>query len=359
MIRLQVSLPASTYPILVAEGLLQNQSLWQELTQQRPFCIVTDDQVAPLYLGLLCKTLSSKVKDHIVIPAGEKHKNINTVTMILTQWTERYFPRDGLIIALGGGVVGDTVGFAAAVYQRGLDFIQVPTTTLAMLDSSVGGKTAVNLGMAKNNVGAFHQPKAVLIDLVTLCSLNEREYAAGLAEAIKHSLIADADFFAWLVRERQQIAERNLKVLAELIQRSCAIKIKIVEMDERENHLRMLLNFGHTFGHAIEAYNHYQDFKHGEAVAIGMMCALAWSVEQGYLADASHLETTRLLLEAFNLPTRIPEHYEAKKLLDLMQHDKKKREGLLNLVVLQKLGQAVIVKENDLTALEQFLGRQI
>jgi len=322
-----------SYPILVGEGLLHDQDLWTRLIKARTCIVITDDQVAPLYLeAFSC--------DSIVFPAGESHKNFETLQEILAQLTAKHFPRDGLIIALGGGVVGDVAGFAAAIYQRGVAFIQVPTTSLAMADSSVGGKTAVNVGDAKNNVGAFHQPEAVVMDLASLKSLNDREYAAGLAEVVKHGLIQDAEFFNWLLANKEAIKARDATVLKNMIERSCAIKAKIVAQDEKEQGLRMLLNFGHTFGHAVESYSRYQDFKHGEAVSIGMICALHFSKR-----PEAEIEQVTHLLEFFGLPTTLPKSYDHETLRALMAHDKKKRSGLLNLILLKQIGEAYIQKE--------------
>ena len=322
-----------SYPILIGEGLLHDQDLWASLVKGRTCVVISDDQVAPLYQDAFSC-------DFIIFSAGDSCKNFETLQQILEQLTAKHFPRDGLIIALGGGVVGDVAGFAAAIYQRGVAFIQVPTTSLAMADSSVGGKTAVNVGNAKNNVGAFHQPEAVVIDLATLKSLNDREYAAGLAEVIKHGLIQDADFFNWLVTNKEMIKARDATVLKHMIERSCAIKAKIVAQDETEQGLRMLLNFGHTFGHAVESYSDYQDFKHGEAVSIGMVCALRYGQRpEAEVAQVKHI------LEFFGLPTTLPKTYAHETLRALMAHDKKKRSGLLNLILLNQIGEAYIHKE--------------
>lgn len=338
MIVFQVSLLESSYPILLGENLLSNIDLWQGFIGNRSFCIVTDEVVATLYLKSLAGALNAD--KYIVLPSGESHKNIETLTKILNYLTESHFPRDGILIALGGGVIGDMTGFAAAIYQRGIDFIQVPTTTLAMLDSSIGGKTAVNVGSAKNNVGAFHQPLAVVMDLSVLKSLDQSEFAAGLAEVIKHALIKSPELFHWMEKNKAAILECDSAILAEMIERSCNIKAAIVRADEKEQNIRMLLNFGHTFGHAIEAYSEYQDLKHGEAVAIGMMCALRYSQVNSEL-----LQKVKALLEFFGLPTTFPKNYDHETLRGLMAHDKKKRQGLLNLVLLKDLGEAYIAQE--------------
>lgn len=355
MIVFQVSLLESSYPILLGEGLLQNQSMWEGLIQGRAFCIVTDETVAPLYLNQVCTALHALPENQVIVPAGESSKNIETLQKILSHLTDCHFPRDGVIVALGGGVIGDMAGFAASIYQRGTDFIQVPTTTLAMLDSSIGGKTAVNLGSAKNNIGAFHQPEAVVMDLAALKTLSDREYQAGLAEAVKHALIRSPGFFAWLQSHQAAILKRDPETLARLIEDSCDIKAKIVKADEREANIRMLLNLGHTFGHAVEAYSDYQDYKHGEAVSIGTMLALEYSARKGLLKDKAIIDQTRQILQGFGLPTGLKADYNAEKLLELMQHDKKKRDGKLNLVLLKEIGDAVIYQEQDLAGLKAFL----
>ncbi len=347
MIQLSVKLGERTYPIFLAEGLLADVPLFQSLLKGRPFFIVSNHHLNA-YAQALAQTLGVAGGHCLFLEDGEQYKNMQSLNWILEQLTEQHFPRQGVLIALGGGVIGDTVGFAAAVYQRGIDFIQVPTSLLAMVDSSIGGKTAVNVGSAKNNVGAFHQPKAVIMDVQVLTTLPEREYRAGLAEVLKHALIKDADFFAWLVAHRLEIAQRQLPIVLEMIQRSCQIKAQIVEQDEKETSLRMLLNFGHTFGHAIEAYSHYQDFKHGEAVALGMLCALRWNQQVKIEADL------RALYQAWNLPETLPPHYLPHRLYELMQHDKKKSTQALRLILLQEVGKAYIHEETNSQKLKHF-----
>ncbi len=339
MERLNLSIGDKAYPILMGESLLTHSGLWADLIHNRAACLITDEHVAaliPLNGGIPASVA------RLVLPAGEVHKNLQTLSTLLGFLTESHFPRDGVLIALGGGVIGDIVGFAAAIYQRGIEFIQVPTTTLAMLDSSIGGKTAVNFGSAKNNIGAFHQPAAVVMDLTCLKALPEREYVAGLVEAIKHGLIWDTDFFNWIAEHRAALLKRDPSSLRTLIKRSCTIKAEIVAQDEKEQGLRMILNFGHTFGHALEAYSDYQDFKHGEAVAIGILCALRLSP----LEDQALLTKTEYLFEQLGLPTRLPSHYNHDKLIALMQHDKKKRQGQLNFILLKSAGNAIIQQED-------------
>ena len=250
MIELAVKLGERSYPIFLAENLLTDTDLFKNILKDRPFLIISNRNLTG-YAMSLAQTLGASNAHCLFLPDGEQYKNINSLNLILEYLTERHFPRQGVLIALGGGVIGDTVGFAAAVYQRGIAFVQVPTSLLAMVDSSIGGKTAVNVGSAKNNVGAFHQPEAVVMDIQVLKTLPEREYHAGLAEVVKHALIQDSAFFDWLMVHRTAIAQRQPEIILEMIQRSCLIKAHIVELDEKETHLRMLLNFGHTFGHAI------------------------------------------------------------------------------------------------------------
>ncbi len=347
MIELSVQLGEHGYPLYLAEKLLCNSELFTKILKTRPFLIVSNENLTA-YAQDLAKTLGVSIDQCLFLPDGEQYKNIDTLNLVLAHLTQIHFPRSGVLIALGGGVIGDTVGFAAAIYQRGIAFIQVPTTLLAMVDSSIGGKTAVNVGQAKNNVGAFHQPDAVIMDVDVLNTLPAREYHAGLAEVVKHALIQDADFFAWLLTHRVEIAQRQPQIVLEMIQRSCQIKAKIVEQDEKELGLRMLLNFGHTFGHAIEAYSQYQDFKHGEAVALGMLCALKWQNQPEIAAQLKRL------YEAWDLPSILPAHYDPTRLFELMLHDKKKSATAIRLILLDKIGQGMIVEESDLARLQAF-----
>jgi 3-dehydroquinate synthase len=347
MITLSVPLGERAYPLYLAENLLSNAALFKEILRGRPFLIISN-QTLSAYAEALSITLQGLPEQCLLLPDGEQYKNINTLTVILEHLTAQHFSRQSVLIALGGGVVGDIVGFAAAVYQRGIAFIQVPTSLLAMVDSSIGGKTAVNVGQAKNNVGAFHQPDAVVMDMQVLNTLPEREYHAGLAEVIKHALIQDQSFFDWLCVHQLDIAQRNLNVVMQMIQRSCEIKARIVALDEKETDLRMLLNFGHTFGHAIEAYSHYKDFKHGEAVALGMLCALKWR------GQTDLMQRLKKLYQAWSLPIEIPADYDPQRLFELMQHDKKKSATAMRLILLDDIGQAVIHEETDLAKLQRF-----
>lgn len=342
---LRVHLGDRSYSIFIRSGLLSDKAAWQALIQDRPFCMVSNDKLS-LYLTALCKTLGAEPSGQIVLPDGERYKNLDSLKVIFQHLTQRHFPRSGVLIALGGGVIGDVTGFAAATYQRGINFIQVPTTLLAMVDSSVGGKTAVNFEDAKNHIGAFHQPIAVLSDLNTLKTLPDREYAAGLAEVLKHGFIWDKAFFEWLMTHSQELKARDPVALEKAIRRSCEIKATIVEQDEFETHLRMFLNFGHTFGHAIEAYSHYQDFKHGEAVAIGMLFALEKSIAHGMQGHEGLISRVKDWYKIVGLPTELPAHYDQDRLMEIMRHDKKKTaKGGLRFVLLSEVGKAYIHHE--------------
>ena len=342
---LTVHLGDRSYSIFIRSELLSDKAAWQALIQDRPFCIVTNDTLST-YLNILCQTLGAQPSQQIVLPDGERYKNLDSLKIIFQHLTQLHFPRSGVLIALGGGVIGDVTGFAASAYQRGVDFIQVPTTLLAMVDSSVGGKTAINFGEAKNHIGAFHQPIAVLSDVDTLTTLPDREYASGLAEVLKYGLIWDKDFFDWLMAHPAELKARDPHALKKVIVRSCEIKASIVEQDERETHLRMFLNFGHTYGHAIEAYSGYHDFLHGEAVALGILYALKKSIEKGMMGHEGIIAQVTAWCQALGLPTCVPTHYDQEKLVSLMGHDKKKTaRGGLRFVLLNEVGKAYIHHE--------------
>ena len=339
---LRVDLSASardrSYPIRIGRGLLSDTGLWADLVAERAVLLVSDDRVAPLYGEALKGALaaSSSILD-VVLPAGEASKHMGSVQAILDRALEARLDRTALFIALGGGVVGDMTGFAAACFLRGADFIQVPTTLLAQVDSSVGGKTGINHAMGKNLIGAFHQPSAVIVDLQTLHSLSEREYAAGLAEVIKYGLIRDPEFFGWLLKSVPALKARDDATLAKAIERSCAIKAEIVALDEREAGIRAHLNLGHTFGHAIERLQGYGAWLHGEAVAAGMVMAARLSAARGGLEQA----VVDQLIE-FNrqvgLPVAPPDGLSAEALIDAMTSDKKVSGGKIRYVLLRSLG---------------------
>ena len=339
---LQVDLSASaqdrSYPILIGRGLLSDAELWAEHVADRAVLLVSDDSVAPLYGETLKGALPhSQSVTEVVLPAGEPSKHMGSVQAILDRALEARLDRNTLFIALGGGVIGDMTGFAAACFLRGADFIQVPTTLLAQVDSSVGGKTGINHAMGKNLIGAFHQPTAVMVDLQTLHSLSDREYASGLAEVVKYGLIRDPEFFNWLLQSVPALKARDDATLAKAIERSCAIKAEIVALDEREAGMRAHLNFGHTFGHAIERLQGYGAWLHGEAVAAGMVMAATLSAARGALEQAVVGQ-----LIAFNtavgLPVAPPDGLSAEALIDAMTSDKKASRGKIRYVLLRNLG---------------------
>ena len=334
-----VELGTRSYPIHVGERLLERRELVAESIAAEQVLIVTNEIVAPHYLKRLESTLAHKAES-LVLPDGEQHKTLETFAAIIDRLIAAGFHRDACVVALGGGVVGDVAGFAAASYQRGIRFVQVPTTLLAQVDSSVGGKTAVNHRVAKNMVGAFYQPAAVLADITTLQTLPPRELAAGLAEVIKYGLIVDAELFDWLEANIERLSALEPQALTYAIVRCCEIKASIVAEDERERGRRALLNLGHTFGHALEALGGYGRWLHGEAVAIGTSLAARVSVELGMLAPEASARIDSLLARA-KLPTSAPQ-LDVEALLAGMQLDKKADRGGLKLILLEGIGHAVL-----------------
>jgi 3-dehydroquinate synthase len=346
-----VELGARSYPIHIGSGLLKQPQLLREAIPGRSAVIVSNETVAPLYLETVRSHLADLHVGEIVLPDGEAYKNLDTLNNIFTRLLEQRFDRNTTLIALGGGVVGDITGFAAASYQRGVHFVQIPTTLLAQVDSSVGGKTGVNHPLGKNMIGAFHQPRAVIIDTATLDTLPDRELSAGLAEVIKYGVLGDAEFFAWLERNIESLRARDPAALAYAIERSCRDKAAIVAEDERERGARALLNLGHTFGHAIETGLGYGRWLHGEAVACGMLMAARMSERLGWLDDASVRRTEKLLLAA-GLPTTPPTELGASRMRELMAVDKKVIDGSLRLVLLRGIGSAVVTADFDPAALD-------
>lgn len=302
--------------------------------------VVTNETIAPLYLDNLLENIDVPVLNTLVLPDGEQYKTIDTLNTIFDALLAYKHDRSTTLIALGGGVVGDITGFAAACYQRGVNFIQIPTTLLAQVDSSVGGKTAVNHALGKNMIGAFHQPQCVLVDITTLQSLPEREYRAGLAEVIKYGLIVDLDFFVWLEENIARLLARESDALLYAVEHSCRLKAHVVSEDERESGLRAILNLGHTFGHAIETHEGYGEWLHGEAVAAGMCMAADLSQRLGWISEADQRRVVALVAQA-GLPTAPPE-ISAEHFLSLMAVDKKALGGQVRLVLLQSLGRAII-----------------
>jgi 3-dehydroquinate synthase len=313
-----------------------------ERLPQKRAAIVSNETVAPLYLESVESRLHAAGVDtvRIILPDGEDHKNWRTLNTILDALLENRCERRTTIIALGGGVVGDIAGFAAAVYQRGVPFVQVPTTLLAQVDSAVGGKTAINHPLGKNMVGAFYQPRVVLADTDTLSTLPPRELSAGLAETIKYGFIRDLEFLDWLESHMDALLAREAEALGYAIERSCVNKAEIVGADEHEGGVRMLLNFGHTFGHAIETATGYGTWLHGEAVGMGMVLAARLSEQLGYI-DAADVERVERLLERAQVPVRAPD-LGAREYIDLMGHDKKVQGGRLKFILLRSLGDAFV-----------------
>ena len=345
---LDVTLPGRSYPIYIGTSLLQNSDLYAPHIQGGKAVIVTNNTIAPLFGESVSNAISSVTDvDTIVLPDGEIHKNLNTANQIFDHLLEKSFDRKTTVIALGGGVVGDIAGFAAACYQRGVPFIQIPTTLLAQVDSSVGGKTGVNHARGKNMIGAFYQPKCVIADTGTLNTLPDRELKAGIAEVIKYGAIRDAEFFFWLESNIENLLAKDPDSLEYAIERSCRNKAQVVEEDERESGIRAILNFGHTFGHAIETWLGYEHWLHGEAVAAGMVMAANWSTAMNLLDNESSARIESLIARA-GLPIRPPEGMKSEDFLDLMKHDKKVQDGRIRFILLEDVGQAVITDDyND------------
>ncbi len=354
---LTVALGERSYPIHIGAGLLERAELIASRLPQNKVAIVTNTTVAPLYLARLRRALDAQGVDAvpITLPDGEAYKNWDTLNQIFDALLNNRCERGTTLVALGGGVIGDLTGFAAAVYQRGAPFLQVPTTLLAQVDSSVGGKTAINHPLGKNMIGAFYQPLAVIADTDTLATLPARELSAGLAEVIKYGLIREPAFFNWLESNIQRLVRREPEALAYAIERSCSTKAEIVALDEREEGLRALLNFGHTFGHAIEAGLGFGAWLHGEAVAAGMVLAARLSQKLG-LIGADEVSRTCRLLSAAGLPIDAPE-LGVERYLELMGHDKKVRGGRNRFILLRQIGGAFVSEDVGRAALADVLGR--
>jgi 3-dehydroquinate synthase len=352
---LRVELGSRTYPIHIGANLLGEASLFAPHVAGRLVAIVTNETIAPLYAARLEATLASAGARsvRIALRDGEAYKTWESLNALHGDLLRANADRRTVLVALGGGVVGDLAGFAAATYQRGVGYIQVPTTLLSQVDSSVGGKTAINHALGKNMVGAFYQPLAVVVDTSTLATLPERELAAGLAEVVKYGAIADVDFLSWLEANASALEERESAAVTHAIRRSCEIKAAIVAADEREAGDRALLNFGHTFAHAIESATGYGTWLHGEAVAMGMALAARFSAQGGRIGprDADRIEA---LLRRFKLPVEAP-RIPRETWLEFMARDKKNEAGRITLILLERIGRAVIVKDTPLADLERFL----
>ena len=353
MKKLNVDLGDRSYPIFISQGVMSAVSSWIEYCSSQVL-IVTNTTVAPLYAEQLQQRLLAggigRVDVH-ALPDGEQFKNLDTVNTVFDVLLEGTYDRTMTLVALGGGVVGDMTGFAAACYQRGVKFIQIPTTLLAQVDSSVGGKTGVNHRLGKNMIGAFYQPQCVVIDLDVLSTLPKRELSAGLAEVIKYGLIYDAEFFVWLEQNIELLVSGDCGALAYAVEQSCRIKADVVAADEKESGLRAILNLGHTFGHAIEAHQGYGNWLHGEAVAVGMLMACDMSIRLGWL-QASVLDRAKALMVLSGLPVEGPKNMTVDDYLRYMSVDKKVVDNKLRLILLTALGESVVTADFDRQALE-------
>lgn len=355
MITLNVDLGDRSYPIFIGAGLLNNSEIIEPYLKGNSTSIISNTTIAPLYLKLIHELTSSYKNTDVILPDGEEFKTIDTLSQVHTEMLMTRCDRKTTLIALGGGVVGDISGFAAATYQRGINFIQVPTTLLSMVDSSVGGKTGVNHPLGKNMIGAFHQPQCVVIDTETLNTLDDRQLSAGISEIIKYGYINDLGFIDWLDANMDKLLRRDPEALSYAIKRSCEHKAKIVAADEKETGQRALLNLGHTFGHAIETGLGYGKWLHGEAVAAGMVMAAELSKEHGWVSD-SDIKGMKELLRKANLPVAPPKEISVEKFNELMSIDKKVQDGDLHLILMKSMGESFITKDFDKQALLKVLG---
>lgn len=351
---LHVDLGERSYPIYIGAGLLQQASLLRDHIKGKQVLVVTNTTVAPLYLQQVMDSLQGLQAESLVLPDGESYKTLDTVNMIFDRLLELRHNRTTTLIALGGGVIGDMTGFAAASYQRGVDFIQIPTTMLSQVDSSVGGKTGVNHVRGKNMIGAFYQPQCVLIDTDSLSTLPVRELSAGVAEVIKYGLLGDAEFFAWQEQQIDPLMNLEQEQVVYAIHRSCEMKAEIVAADEREQGCRALLNLGHTFGHAIETEQGYGNWLHGEAVGAGMAMAADLSHRCGWL-DAASIARIKSLLQRAQLPSWAPHDMTAEAFMAHMAVDKKVTDGQLRLVLMRAIGDAMVSSDFDPQFLQQTL----
>ncbi len=344
MATLNVDLGERSYPIFTGKKLLGDNALLKPYIQGKNALIVSNETVAPLYLDAAKAMLGDTRHETVILPDGEKYKNLEVLNQIYDGLLSHRMDRNTTIIALGGGVIGDMAGFAAATYQRGVHLIQIPTTLLSQVDSSVGGKTGVNHALGKNMIGAFYQPKAVIADTDTLDTLPDRELSAGLAEVIKYGLICNLDFFQWLEENMDKLLARDKDALAYAIEISCQTKAEVVAADERESGKRALLNLGHTFGHAIENAMGYGKWLHGEAVGAGMCMAAEMSRQMQWMSDE---ETRKVfaLIEKAKLPTHAPDEISGDEFLALMSVDKKVLDGVLRLVLMKGIGQSVVTSD--------------
>lgn len=353
---LTVELGDRSYPIYIGAGLLNQSELLAPFIAGNSTITVSNETIAPLYMQQLQTNLADLKNSQVLLPDGEHFKTLDVLNQIFTGMLENGCDRRSTLLALGGGVVGDMGGFAAASYQRGINFIQVPTTLLSMVDSSVGGKTGVNHPLGKNMIGAFHQPQCVVIDTDTLSTLNDRELSAGLAEVIKYGLIRDTEFLTWLSDNMSRLMARDPEALAYAIYRSCQHKAEVVADDEREQGQRALLNLGHTFGHAIESGMGYGNWLHGEAVAAGTVMAAELSQKMGWL-QLNDVADIKQLLASANLPIEPPASLTAAEYRGYMSRDKKVQDGVMNLVLLKNMGEAILTNDYNSDLLDAVLER--
>ena len=351
---LYVDLGERSYPIYIGEQLIGRKDIYRNHIRSKQVLVVTNTTIAPLYLQQVTEALESFDVETVILPDGEEYKTLNTLDDIYTALLSKRFDRGCTLIALGGGVVGDMTGFAAASYQRGVDFIQIPTTLLSQVDSSVGGKTGVNHALGKNMIGAFHQPQCVIADTLTLNTLEDRQLSAGMAEVIKYGLINDLEFFQWIEDHIDGLMHRESAALAFAIKRSCEDKAQVVAADEKEAGQRALLNLGHTFGHAIETGMGYGEWLHGEAVATGMCMAARLSERLGYL-DKQEVNRIENLIEKAGLPTLPPAQISGSRFRELMSVDKKVLDGKLRLVLMKSFGDSMVTGDFSHQALDDLL----
>jgi 3-dehydroquinate synthase len=343
---LNVALAERSYPIYIGHGLLDQPELLTRHIAGREVMVVTNTTVAPLYLDKVMAMLGGYRAETVILPDGEEYKSLDELNTIFSALLEKRLSRQVTIIALGGGVIGDMAGFAAACYQRGVPFVQIPTTLLAQVDSSVGGKTAVNHPLGKNMIGAFYQPRCVIADTATLDTLDDRQLSAGIAEVIKYGLIRDLEFFHWLEQNMAKLLARDPEALVYAVERSCQNKAEVVAADEHEHGVRAWLNLGHTFGHAIETGMGYGEWLHGEAVAAGTYMAADLSARLGWLTqdDVKRIET---MLQQARLPVRGPKALSVERMKELMAVDKKVQDGRIRLVLLRTIGEATVTDQFD------------
>lgn len=353
--QIQVNLGERSYPIYIGQSLMSNGETLSRYLLKKRILIVTNETVAPLYLKQVQDTMASFGEvSNVILPDGEQFKDLTHLDLIYTALLQQNYGRDSVLVALGGGVIGDMTGFAAACYQRGVDFIQVPTTLLSQVDSSVGGKTAVNHPLGKNMIGAFYQPQIVIIDTECLQTLPAREFAAGMAEVIKYGIMWDAEFFQWLENNVEALKSLDTQALVYAISRCCEIKADVVSQDETEQGVRALLNLGHTFGHAIEAEMGYGNWLHGEAVAAGTVLAAQTAKSMG-LIDESIVRRIVQLLRAFDLPVTAPESMDFDSFIQHMRRDKKVLGGQIRLVLPTAIGRADVFSQVPESILEQVI----